>query len=117
VVRVYSISGTSAAKSGYGDLIASARIIDILEVRPGTQIIELGSCDNKLRFLFEAASPGHSRVAFEQAMRREHGQGGYGVLVRYDCSMPTMPETAETKLAETEPEETEPKAAAPSSEL
>jgi len=81
-VRVHSILGAPSARLKYGDLMDNARLLDTWEVRPGTQTIDLGSCDDHLRFLFEVAESGHCRVAFNQ----KEGDGGYGILVRYGCS-------------------------------
>ncbi|WYZ34556.1 hypothetical protein EsH8_I_000832 [Colletotrichum jinshuiense] len=57
-------------------------LLGTVQVRPGTQSIDLGQCDGSGSFVFELAGPGRSRVAFRQASKPKDG---FGVFMANGC--------------------------------
>ncbi|GJC83945.1 hypothetical protein ColLi_06783 [Colletotrichum liriopes] len=61
-----------------------------VQVRPGTQSIDLGRCDGSGSFVFELADAGRSRVAFRQASKPKDG---FGVFLGGGCPVPRRTES------------------------
>ncbi|KZL85177.1 hypothetical protein CI238_03035 [Colletotrichum incanum] len=61
-----------------------------VQVRPGTQSIDLGRCDGSGSFVFELADAGRSRVAFRQASKPKDG---FGVFLGSGCPTPRRTES------------------------
>ncbi|KAF6822566.1 hypothetical protein CPLU01_11936 [Colletotrichum plurivorum] len=57
-------------------------LVSTIKVRPGTQFIDLGSCDGSGSFVFELTGAGRSRLAFRQASKPNDG---WGVFMGSEC--------------------------------
>ncbi|GKT41932.1 uncharacterized protein ColSpa_02113 [Colletotrichum spaethianum] len=65
-------------------------LLGTVQVRPGTQSIDLGRCDGSGSFVFELADAGRSRVAFRQASKPKDG---FGVFLGSACPIPRRTES------------------------
>ncbi|KAJ0160080.1 hypothetical protein CTA2_8591 [Colletotrichum tanaceti] len=65
-------------------------LLTTLQVRPGTQSVDLGPCDGSGSFVFELTDRGRSRVAFRQASKPKDG---FGVFMATGCPPPRRPQS------------------------
>ncbi|OHE96914.1 hypothetical protein CORC01_07699 [Colletotrichum orchidophilum] len=85
-MRVYRVP------SHEGDEVIQQKqnLLGTVQVKPGTQSIDLGQCDGSGSFVFELGDAGRSRVAFRQA---SYPTEGFGVFMAHACPIPRRTES------------------------